>query len=61
MNTVLNNKNKEKHVQIDLSSALKKGSEHPGGTNLNENDMPDRFQALPGVKTPLQQPKMNGT
>ena len=32
--------------------------EHLGGTNLDDKDMPDRFQAFPEVKTGLKQPKM---
>ena len=33
---------------------------HPGGTNLDEKDMTDRFQALPGVKISLKNQKMKG-
>ena len=33
--------------------------EHLGGTNLDEKDMPERFQALPRVKTSLKVTKMN--
>ena len=32
--------------------------EHTGGTNMDEKDMPDPFQALPGAKTALKHRKI---
>ena len=32
--------------------------EHTGGTNMDEKDMPDPFQALPGAKTGLKHRKL---
>ena len=32
--------------------------EHIEGTNMDENDMPDPFQALPEAKTPLKHRNM---
>ena len=41
---------------------MKNGSggfpEHTGGTNMDEKDMPDPFQALPGAKTSLKHKNM---
>ena len=34
------------------------GPEHTGGTIMDEKDMPDPFQALPGAKTPFKHMKM---
>ena len=47
-----------KNAPNPMKNKLPDARRAPGGTNLDDKGMPDRFQAFPGVQTGLKQPQM---